>query len=118
MRRSPSAPACSAPGWREALVQTSLQQIWLDHLLALSMLGEWDAGLFVLVYPAANAAIAGVASRYASGLRNATTFEHRTLEELVGRLREVTSAVWVAGFEDRYLDFEKLRAVGVSPPAS
>jgi hypothetical protein len=106
------------PGWREALVQSSLQQIWLDHLLALSMLGEWDASLFVLVYPAANAAMAGDASRYGTWLLDATTFEHRTLEELVGPLREVTSAAWVAGFEDRYLDFEKLRAVGVSPPAS
>jgi hypothetical protein len=81
------------------------------------MLGNWDAGLFVLVYPAANAAMAGVAGRYATWLLDETTFEHRTLEELVGRLGEVTSAAWVAGFEDRYLDFEKLRAVGVSPPA-
>jgi hypothetical protein len=106
------------PGWREALVQTSLQQIWLDHLLALSMLGEWDAGLFVLVYPAANAAMADAASRYATWLLDATTFEHRTLEELAGRLHEVTSAGWVAAFEDRYLDFEKLHAMGVRPPAS
>lgn len=106
------------PGWREALGQTSLQQIWLDHLLALSMLGEWDAGLFVLVYPAASAAMARVASRYGTWLLDATTFEHRTLEQLVGRLRKVTSAAWVAAFEDRYLDFEKLRAVGVSPPGS
>lgn len=105
------------PGWREALVQSSLQQVWLDHLLTLSMLGKWDTGLFVLVYPAANAAMAGVASRYATWLLDATTFEHRTLEELVGRLREVTGAAWVDRFEDRYLDFEKLRAFGVSPLA-
>jgi hypothetical protein len=105
------------PGWREALVRSNLQQIWLDHLLALSMLGNWDAGLFVLVYPAANAAMAGVAGRYATWLLDATTFEHRTLEELVARLGKVTKAAWVSGFEDRYLDFEKLRAVGVRPPA-
>jgi hypothetical protein len=29
----------------------------------------------------------------------------------------VTNARWVASFEDRYLNFGKLRAVGVSPPA-
>ncbi len=102
--------------WRERLAQTSLQQIWLDHLLALSMLEEWDAGLFVLVHPAANTAMASIASRYAAGLLDATTFEHRTLEELIARLRVATTAPWVAAFEDRYLNFEKLRAVGVSPP--
>jgi hypothetical protein len=40
------------------------------------------------------------------------------LEELVEQLREVTSAAWVAAFEDRYLNFEKLRAIGVRPPSS
>lgn len=49
------------------LAQTSLQQVWLGHLLALSMVGEWDTGLFVLVYPAANTSIAGVANRYPLG---------------------------------------------------
>jgi hypothetical protein len=106
------------PGWRKALVETGLQQVWLDHLLALSMLGEWPAGLFVLVYPAANAAMTDAANRYATWLLDATMFEHRTLEELVKRLGQVTDAAWVAAFEDRYLNFGKLRTVGVSPPAS
>jgi hypothetical protein len=30
----------------------------------------------------------------------------------------VTDARWVAAFADRYLDFEKLRILGVSPPTS
>jgi hypothetical protein len=102
--------------WREVLAQTSLQQLWLDHLLALSMLHEWETGLFVLVYPAANTAMASVANRYATTLLDAASFEHRTLEELVERLRVVTRSPWVAAFEDRYLNFGKLRAVGVSPP--
>jgi trehalose-6-phosphate synthase len=80
------------------------------------MLHKWDTGLFVLVYPAANTSIASVANRYATALRHATTFEHRTLEEMVEQLRAATNANWVAAFKDRYLDFEKLRAVGVSPP--
>jgi hypothetical protein len=82
------------------------------------MRGEWGDGLCVLLYPAANAAMAGAASRYSIWLLDATTFEHRTLEELVTRLGQVTSAPWVAAFQDRYLDFEKLRTVGASPPAS
>ena len=102
--------------WQEALTQTSLQQLWLYHLLALSMLREWDTGLFVLVYPAANTAMASAANRYATTLLDAGTFEHRTLEEMVDRLRVVTTSPWVAEFADRYLNFGKLRAVGVNPP--
>jgi hypothetical protein len=105
------------PGWEQALAETDLQQIWLDHLLALSMLPRWGSGLFVLLYPAANTSIASAARRYVEMLLEATTFEHRTLEDMTERLRTVTNARWVAAFEDRYLDFEKLRAVGVSPPA-
>jgi PD-(D/E)XK nuclease superfamily protein len=105
------------PGWEQTLAETDLQQIWLDHLLALSMLPEWDCGLFVLLYPAANTSMAGAARRYVDTLLDATTFEHRTLEAMTERLRDATNARWVAAFEDRYLDFEKLRAVGVSPPA-
>jgi PD-(D/E)XK nuclease superfamily len=81
------------------------------------MLPEWDCGLFVLIYPAANTSMASVACRYADALVDAATFEHRTLEDMTERLRVVTSGRWVAAFVDRYLDFEKLRAVGVSPPA-
>jgi PD-(D/E)XK nuclease superfamily protein len=82
----------------------------------LSILHEWDTGLFVLVYPAANTLMTSVANRYVAALLDASTFEHRTLEEMVERLRVVTTASWVAAFEDRYLNFRKLRAVGVSPP--
>jgi hypothetical protein len=70
----------------------------------------------VLVYPAANTAMASVASRYATTLLDANSFEHRTLEELLERLRAVTNSPWVAAFEDRYLNFGNLRAAGVSPP--
>jgi hypothetical protein len=42
-------------GAQEAIIGTELQQIWLDHLLALSMLqhgsGEWGWAKFVVVYP-------------------------------------------------------------------
>lgn len=105
------------PGWEQALARTDLQQIWLDHLLALSMVPGWGSGMFVLLYPAANTSMAGAARRYADTLLGTTTFEHRTLDAMTERLRKVTNAGWLAAFEDRYLDFEKLRAVGVSPPA-
>ncbi len=88
-----------ADGWRERVIGTTLQQIWQDHLLALSMLqhpsGRWPWTRFVLVYPAANASFARAAAAYRQVLRDTTTFEARTFEELIaapGTLPEATKA--------------------------
>lgn len=74
-------------GWRERLVGTALQQIWQDHLLALAMLQHqsrrWTWGRFVLLYPAANASFARAAEQYRAALRDESTFEARTFEELL-----------------------------------
>jgi hypothetical protein len=84
-------------GWRERVLGTALQQIWQDHLLALSMLqhpsGKWTWGRFVLVYPAANVSFARAAAAYRAVLRDSATFEARTCEELLaapGTLAEAT----------------------------
>jgi hypothetical protein len=53
----------------------------------------------------------GAASRYTTWLLDARTFEHSTLEELVTHLGQITSAPWVATFQDRYLEFEELASV-------
>jgi hypothetical protein len=83
--------------WRSRLVGTDLQQIWLDHLLVLAMLQHpsepcsW--GRFVLVYPSENPSFARAAAEYRAVLRDATTFEARTIEALVetpGALAEST----------------------------
>ncbi|MBL0194005.1 MAG: hypothetical protein IPQ09_07225 [Myxococcales bacterium] len=75
-------------GWRERIVGTDLQQIWLDHLLVLAMLQhpsrKWAWGRFVLTYPEGNPSFAGAAARYREVLRDEGTFEARTLEGLVG----------------------------------
>lgn len=74
-------------GWRERVVGTALQQIWQDHLLALSMLQHpscrWTWGRFVLLYPAANASFARAAAAYRAVLRDQATFEARTFEDLL-----------------------------------
>ncbi len=77
-----------AEGWRERIVGTDLQQIWLDHLLVLAMLQHpskrWSWGKFVLAYPEGNPSFAGASARYRGVLRDEGTFEARTLEDLVG----------------------------------
>jgi hypothetical protein len=95
-----------ASGWRKELIGTELQQIWLDHLLVLSMLQHpskrWSWGRSVLVYPQENSSFASAVRRYAAVLTDSTTFEARTLEELLaapGALPDTTVNV----FRERYL---------------
>jgi hypothetical protein len=75
------------PGWREALVGTDLQQIWLDHLLVLAMLQhpsrQWSWGRFVVVAPAANPSITSAVARYRAVLRDDATFGSLSLEQMV-----------------------------------
>jgi hypothetical protein len=70
-----------------AIVGSELQQIWLDHLLALSMLQHrtqrWHWAKFVLVHPARNPSYARAAERYLELLNDQTTFEVRTIESLL-----------------------------------
>jgi hypothetical protein len=77
--------------WKERVVETDLQQIWLDHILVLSMLQHpskrWSAGRFVLVYPSENPSFRSAARRYRDVLRETNTFEDRTIESLIRDLR-------------------------------
>lgn len=92
-------------GWRERIIGTDLQQIWLDHLLVLAMLQhpsmKWTWGRFVLVYPSGNPSFPAVAARYAELLRDRSTFEARTIESL--QLGLTLGADAARAFSDRYL---------------
>ena len=60
------------------------QQLWQDHLLALSMLDEgWDWARFVVVHPADNPAFANASSAYAAVLEDLATFGTATVEYLL-----------------------------------
>ena len=95
-----------ADGWRERIVGTDLQQIWLDHLLVLAMLQQpskqWVWGRFVLVYPAANPSFASAVVRYRALLRDASTFDPRTLEQLLASPDAIAPTV-VRAIGERYL---------------
>ncbi|MBK8410852.1 MAG: hypothetical protein IPL19_23185 [Sandaracinaceae bacterium] len=93
-------------GWREHILGTDLQQIWLDHLLVLSMLQHpsqrWRWGRFVLVYPADNPSFVSAAARYAALLANRSTFAATTIEALLAT-RGALSGEGVSAFRERYL---------------
>jgi hypothetical protein len=91
------------------LQKLPLQQIWLDHLLALQLRTNpkddgWDAGTFVLLYPVGNTACAAAAGRYRHCLDNGETFHARTLDEVVQAARLASSDSWTDEVFARYLD--------------
>lgn len=76
------------PDALDGLIGTDLQQIWLDHLLVLSMLqhpsGRWTWGRFVLVHPAGNLDFTDASRRYGELLvGDQTTFASTTIESLL-----------------------------------
>lgn len=84
---------------------TDLQQIWLDHLLALSMLQHtshaWSWVKFVLVHPAGNVSYARATDNYMKLLKDSSTFGVSTIESLLNP--NVLPADTAAVFQERYL---------------
>jgi hypothetical protein len=88
--------------------RSDLTEIWLDHLLVLSMLqhesGRWTWGRLVLLHPAGHAQAADAAERYRSLLRtddaeDEQTFSTLTLEDAIAALPRPTAKA----LKDRYL---------------
>lgn len=93
-------------GWEAKILGTPLQQIWRDHLLLLSLIQHpskrWTDGKYVLVYPAGNASFAAVAEAYQDVLDEQSTFDHKTVEDLLDAhvLHDEQTEV---AFRERYL---------------
>ena len=89
----------------KSILGTDLQQIWLDHLLALSMLQDrtlqWEWANFVIVYPAKNPSYARAIRHYKSLLNDVTTFRVSTIESLLAA--NVLPEKVMSDFSDRYL---------------
>lgn len=104
-RQVAEASEAFVPGVEETVNGTGLLQIWLDHLLVLSMLqhhsGQWAWGRFVLVYPEANSDVAAACERYQQLLVDRSTFTPLTIEEMLAA--DVLPATSTTRFCDRYL---------------
>jgi hypothetical protein len=85
--------------------RSDLAEMWLEHLLLLSMpqhaSGRWAWGRYVVVHPAGNTDVAEACARYRALLVDQSTFSSVTVEELLdaGALPRPT----VAAFRDRYI---------------
>lgn len=105
---------------RDELWMVGMWQVWLDPMLAASLLladgNRWRTGLSVLVYPERNHQVRDAGATYAALLRRdvrktvdgVAQFEMRPLEQLVQIIASAISAPWIAAFHGRHLDFEKL----------
>jgi hypothetical protein len=85
--------------------KSELCEMWLEHLLLLSMLqhvsGSWTWGRYVVVRPAGNTDLAEACGRYRALLADESTFASITMEELLEA--DVLPAVTTAALRDRYL---------------
>jgi len=89
----------------EQIMGTKLQQIWLDHLLALSMTQhpsrKWSWAGFVLVHPARNPSYANVCDLYKTKLKDPSSIRVSTLESLLAA--GVLPSKTASAFSERYL---------------
>jgi hypothetical protein len=85
--------------------RSGLCEMWLEHLLLLSMLqhpsGKWTWGRYVVVHPAGNSSVADGCTQYRELLEDQSTFASVTLEALLdaGALPAQTAAA----LRSRYL---------------
>ena len=85
--------------------RTDLAEMWLEHLLLLSMLqhpsGMWSWGRYVVVHPAGNSDFADACARYRDLLVDQSTFSSMTVEELLDA--DVLPAQTAAALRKRYM---------------
>jgi hypothetical protein len=94
-----------ADNWPELLIGSALQQLWLDHLLALSMkqarTAGWSWVQFLLIYPEGNDSFDRTAAQYRGALRDDDSFKTLTLEQALES--DVLPNSMRHDFRERYL---------------
>ncbi len=98
----------------DKLKEKPIQQIWRDHLLALSMFlinKDYKTGDFIYLYPAENINCQAGIQQYMLTFYTSPEnyFKPLTLQKLVETIKSFSSENWIIEFENRYLKFEKTR---------
>ncbi|MEZ5206678.1 MAG: hypothetical protein R2690_06790 [Acidimicrobiales bacterium] len=103
----------------DAIVGEPLQQIWLDHLLALAMVqhpsGTWRWARFVVVHPGANPSFAETADAYARPADRRRHLRHRN-RRVVARRPRAAAGHLAAPLRDRYLGLPRDREAPMTNP--
>lgn len=102
----------------DILKNTSIQQLWRDHLLAGSLFktnNDYEKGHFIILYPRDNVQCKNSIERYTNTFNTddvkKTFFYTLTLEHIVEELEKISDASWIKDFYSRYLDFSKIKEV-------
>jgi hypothetical protein len=90
----------------------SIEQIWRDHLLCLSMVqampDTYDEGVFMFLYPSLNAECDVAVKRYEKLLGDKSTFKPVHMEDVVKAIAENGGAEFAEQFWKRYLAFDDI----------
>jgi len=97
----------------DSLKEKPIQQIWRDHLLALSMFkksNDYKIGDFIYLYPSENKNCRIGVEKYKETFKESVEsyFKPLTLEKLVGVVKKYCADNWINEFENRYLNFDKI----------
>jgi len=90
-----------------------IQQIWRDHLLALSLFitnSDFFIGDFIYQYPSKNEKCKDAINKYIQtfSISKETHFSPLTLENITSTIKKHTKNKWINDFENRYLNFDKI----------
>ena len=99
----------------------SLEQIWRDHLLSLSMLppvnNNFDEGFFVYLFPKENKECLNALVRYFEHLKSKNQDEAGLhilhMDKFVEAIKKETNENWILDFEERYLRFDKIEKLQI-----
>jgi len=97
----------------EQLKEKPIQQIWRDHLLALSLFiknKDYKFGDFIFLFPVANISCKSAIEQYRATFSESKEnyFRELHLEKLVSMIKKYDQRNWIKEFEDRYLNFDKI----------
>ncbi len=101
------------------LVESNIQQIWRDHLLAGSMFVTnklYEEGNFMIIYPESNVQCTNAIYKYKDALKpnkTKTYFHDITIEKVIKEFENVSQAEWITDFKNRYFSFQKINDVSV-----
>lgn len=90
----------------EHVKHSPLQQVWRDHLLAISTLKDYNQGFFVFLFPKDNLECERVVANYKQNLISDSTkcqFIPENLETYVNVLSKCSKADWINEFKTRYM---------------
>jgi hypothetical protein len=95
------------PAARERLRVPPLEQFWRDHLLAGSLADDatsaFERASFAVVYPRGNSIVGAAVEAYAACLRDRSTFQAWTLEDVLEAMGSADGGTWVDEVRERYL---------------